>query len=106
MEIGGSIYHDRLGYRFSYPIVGSATSVNIVNGIDGYHTHPNSFFEFSNQFNAANDGKGDIGWLNRQENKRVTLYLGTQIDGKTLIGSCTSATCFHSPYGTLPNKVL
>ncbi len=106
VEIGGSIYHDRLGCRFSYPIVGSATSVNIVNGIDGYHTHPNSFFEFSNQFNAANDGKGDIGWLNRQENKRVTLYLGTQIDGKTLIGSCTSATCFHSPYGTLPNKVL
>jgi len=81
-------------------------SVNLDYGYDGYHTHPNAFFEFSNSHNARSGGTGDVGWLNQPANRGVTLYLGTQIDGKTFIGSCTAATCFHSPYGTEPNKVL
>ena len=46
VEIGGSIYHDRLGYHYSSPVVGSSTSVYITFGLDGYHTHPNAFLNF------------------------------------------------------------
>jgi RHS repeat-associated protein len=106
IEIGGSIIHDRLGYRYTNPQLGDSVSVNLDYGYDGYHTHPNAFFEFSNSHNARSGGTGDVGWLNQPANRGVTLYLGTQIDGKTFIGSCTAATCFHSPYGTEPNKVL
>ena len=106
VEIGGSIYHDRLGYHYSSPVVGSSTSVYITFGLDGYHTHPNAFFEFSNSHNSESGGTGDVGWLNDSRNRNVILYLGTQIGGKIFIGSCTAVTCFDSPYRTEPSKVL
>jgi rhamnogalacturonyl hydrolase YesR len=41
IEIGGSIIHDRLGYRYTTPQLGDAVSVNLAYGYDDYHTHPN-----------------------------------------------------------------
>ena len=106
IEIGGSIIHDRLGYRYTTPQLGDAVSVNLAYGYDGYHTHPNEYDMFSNKYTAATGGGGDVGWLNHSLNKNVTMYLGSQIGSKVFIGSCTAATCFHHFAGTKANKVL
>ncbi len=106
IEIGGSITQNRLGFRYTSPHLGNSLSISLIDGLDGYHTHPNEFFQFSNMFDSGTGGSGDVGWLNRSNNKQVALYLGTKVGNHISIGSCSASTCFASPFGTHPGKVL
>ncbi|WP_172676762.1 hypothetical protein, partial [Marinagarivorans algicola] len=104
LEVAGSIWKHKDGWRYTLPEIGGVGSANLTTRYIGYHTHPSGPLKFSNQFNSHTGGPGDAGWV-ATSNK--SLYVGVQIGGNVSIGVCDPGSCPQfGRLGTSPSMVL
>ena len=108
LEVGGNILQTGDGqFRYTFPTIGTRSSVRVYPGATGYHTHPSGQLVFSNRYNQANptDHGYDALWV---KNARRNLYLGVAApSGVVQIGICEYRKCFDvGRSGTEPSRVI
>ena len=104
LEVAGSIWKSKGGWRYTTPKIGGVGSASLTTSYIGYHTHPSGSLTFSNQFRSHTGGPGDAGWV-ASSNK--SLYLGVQIGSNVSIGVCSPGSCPNfGRNGTAPSRVI
>lgn len=76
LEVAGSIWKSKGGWRYTAPEIGGVGSASLTTGYIGYHTHPSGGLMFSNQFNNHSySGGGDAGWVAASGSEGIVLGL-------------------------------